>query len=81
MHVHTCPEENAKRNVAILVTRSTHRDARRATEYIRREEEYGASCQTSGGTDLPVQVAKRQIASRAARFLGNLQAEEENGDY
>jgi len=32
-------------------------------------------------TDLPVQVTKRQIASRAARFLGNLQAEVENGDY
>lgn len=32
-------------------------------------------------TDLPVEVAKRQIARRTARFLGNLQAEEENGDY
>jgi len=51
----------------------------RNTSYTSRLNKFGK--ENTRRTDLPVQVAKRQITSRAVRFLGNLQAEEENGDY
>ncbi|EFN84492.1 hypothetical protein EAI_13183 [Harpegnathos saltator] len=41
-----------------------------------RLEAVAISC----GRHLPVQVSRRQITNRVARFLGNLQAEEDAGD-